>query len=243
LFTGTPCQVVGLKSFLSFKNYPNLLTVDFVCHGTPNEAFFNKFIEFLEQRKKGKIVDYQFRSKKNGWGQKLNCISIKKANGSIRKKYFYANEEFYTKEFLKGNISRPSCFSCKFACEKRVSDITMCDFWGCKKAGVSLDPSKGISAVLINTPKGEDNISSSHMNLEQVDPRYIIEGNGNLQKPTIKGEKWDYYMGMYKNGSINACFESFQIYNKREIVKLKIERLFFAKAYYILRIAKHRFIK
>lgn len=66
LFSGTPCQVDGLKQFLQ-KSYDNLITVDLICHGVPSPLFFEKYIKYIE-RKKGKITDIRFRDKeRNGW--------------------------------------------------------------------------------------------------------------------------------------------------------------------------------
>ena len=45
LFSGTPCQVGGLKTYL-IKDYANLLCVDFVCHGVPSPMAWKKYIYY-----------------------------------------------------------------------------------------------------------------------------------------------------------------------------------------------------
>ena len=42
LFTGTPCEVAGLKKYLR-KEYDNLYTLDLICHGVPSSELLNAF--------------------------------------------------------------------------------------------------------------------------------------------------------------------------------------------------------
>lgn len=44
LFSGTPCQIAGLKRFLR-KEYDNLLTVDFICHGVPSPGVWREYLK------------------------------------------------------------------------------------------------------------------------------------------------------------------------------------------------------
>lgn len=66
LFSGTPCQIAGLYSFLG-KKYENLYTLDLVCEGVPSEIIFNAFKNHYEKKYKSKIADVKFRNKKYGW--------------------------------------------------------------------------------------------------------------------------------------------------------------------------------
>jgi coenzyme F420-reducing hydrogenase beta subunit len=55
LFTGTPCQIAGLKSYLG-KDYNHLITADIICHGVPNVDFFIGYIQYLEDKVNKKVM-------------------------------------------------------------------------------------------------------------------------------------------------------------------------------------------
>lgn len=64
LFSGTPCQVSGLNSFLG-KEYENLYTCDIVCHGVPSPKVFEKYKKELEKAKNSEIININFRDKES----------------------------------------------------------------------------------------------------------------------------------------------------------------------------------
>ena len=109
LFTGTPCQIAGLKSYLG-KEYDNLITVDLICHGVPSIAFFNGYIQYLEYKLNGKIVDFKFRDKSKGWGLRGKVIYSKK--GKVINKRILPIESYYYSYFLDGEIFRENCYKC-----------------------------------------------------------------------------------------------------------------------------------
>jgi polysaccharide pyruvyl transferase WcaK-like protein/coenzyme F420-reducing hydrogenase beta subunit len=149
LFSGTPCQIFGLKSFLS-KKYDNLLTVDFVCHGVPSPKIFKKYCEFLEKENNSKITEINFRNKSKGW--KLSSSKYVFANGKTLVEN--SNENIYMKAFLNNLSLRESCYNCKIKKLVSGSDITLADYWGVEKVHEKLDDNKGTSLVIINSPKG-----------------------------------------------------------------------------------------
>ena len=124
LFCGTPCQVDGLKSFLR-KEYTNLITVDFVCHGVPSMSLLNLHLEYLGVKK---VEEINFRPKNRAW---VDDLKITYDNGRLRNTPWVLDEYFYTFQMYK-NI-RPSCFECKHCNGKRTADITLADFWGIHK--------------------------------------------------------------------------------------------------------------
>lgn len=150
LFCGTPCQVDGLKSFLR-KEYDNLITVDFVCHGVPSMSLLREHLAYLGLKD---ITDINFRPKNRTWVDDLN-ITHKKG---IRNTPWVMDEYFYT--FQKYRSIRPSCFECKHCNGKRAADITLADFWGIYKYKPQEFDPKGISLVISNTAKGEQLINS-----------------------------------------------------------------------------------
>lgn len=161
LFTGTPCQVAGLKSYLQ-KDYLNLLAVDFICHGVPSPLVWQRYIIALEKKLNNKITEISFRDKKDGW--KNYYFKLSTANGDV----FYEKhgENIYMKGFLKDLYLRPSCYDCKFKTLQRASDITLADFWGVEKIIPDMNVDKGVSLCWTSSEKGNRVLADV---LEQTD--------------------------------------------------------------------------
>lgn len=186
LFSGTPCQVDGLKAYLG-KDYDNLFTVDILCHGVPSPMAFNKFLD--EVAKGREIVSVDFRDKKHGWG---TLISVTFADGSVHYDYYNGN---YFRAFLSGLSMRESCLSCKYAQPNRVGDITLGDFWGVQNFKKEWNDGKGTSLVLCNSKKGLNlfnAINSDIAKKEQVGYKTVVEistkANAALVRPTYPPE-------------------------------------------------------
>ena len=144
LFSGTPCQIAGLRSYLG-KEYENLLCVDLICHGVPSPLVLKKYISFLEN-KRGKKIEYiSFRDKsKHGW--LIPCTRIDFVS-SERAEYHLTADDLYGKISLNNIALRESCYSCKFAKSKRVGDLTIGDFWGAETLYPKIDYRKGLSLL------------------------------------------------------------------------------------------------
>ena len=183
LYSGTSCQIEGLKHFLK-KDYENLYTIDLVCHGVPSQKLFKKYIKYLEDKYKSKIINYNFRDKtKNGWGLNI-CINLENKEN----KYIRANLDPYFKSFLKSDTYMETCYECKYANANRVGDITLADYWGIEKEQPDFYDENGVSAVLINTNKGnemlnkvKDKIIISNTNINKIE-----KWNHNLVEPSLK---------------------------------------------------------
>ena len=152
LYSGTPCQIAGLKNFLK-KDYSNLVTVDLICHGVPSEKMFNDYIKYLEKKYKGKVLEYDFRTKNNNNYGEVSRVLIR-SNNKCRNVYVKSTFDPYYDSFIKGKILRDACYSCKYANINRVSDITIGDFWGIEKVNSKFGSSGNVSMVIINTAKG-----------------------------------------------------------------------------------------
>lgn len=147
LYSGCPCQIAGLYSFLR-KDYPLLYTAEIICHGVPSPKAFRKYLQDNFSEKPIKRIDFRDKSVFK-WSTTSNI-------------YFQNGEEYhkneredpYLKAFLPCMILRKSCASCSFSKLPRQADITMGDFWGCEKFHPGINDRKGISAVLINSSKG-----------------------------------------------------------------------------------------
>lgn len=151
-FTGTPCQIAGLKAFLR-RSYSNLVTSDLICHGVPSQKLFDMHLKYLCDIYGGdKVVDYKFRDNK-GWGGCEITTIIKKKVAKLKISPTYDLSP-YLYSFMYGYTSRYSCYKCPFATLPRQGDITLADFWGVKEFFPNLDTSKGCSLVLLNNKKG-----------------------------------------------------------------------------------------
>lgn len=185
LFTGTPCQVSALYSYLNNKVYKNLYTIDLVCHGVPSPLLFKKYLQYLEKRNNGKIEEYEFRNKdKKNW--ELLCFY------KINNKKIYKNDSIdpYYSNFIKGNTYRESCYECKYAQKERIGDITLADFWGIEKEHPEIYSKLGNSAVIVNTKKGEELFNLIKDNIDYVESNYnkVSKQNHNLKHPTNRPE-------------------------------------------------------
>lgn len=167
LFSGTPCQIAGLYSFLQ-KDYDHLITLGVICHGVPSRRVFDKYISEKEAAKRKKIIGIQWRDKRFGW--KPNHISLRYDDGT--EETSTSQENPYQKGFLDNVYLRPSCYTCSFARLPRVEDISLADFWGYD--GELDNQNKGISLVVISNCKAKkvmENIQK-HLVYTSVDEEY-----------------------------------------------------------------------
>lgn len=148
LFSGTPCQVGGLFSFLG-RDYDNLLCADIVCHGAPSPLSWEKYLEMREEKARATAVGASFRDKSAGWrdfSMRVDFSDGKSYVGSHR-------DDEYMKAFLSNLSLRPSCYNCRFKGVSRAADITLADFWGVDKTLPEAYDEKGVSLVLVHSEK------------------------------------------------------------------------------------------
>ena len=147
LFSGTPCQVAGLKNFLG-TDYENLICIDLICHGVPSPKVFESYIK--ENYGDKELVNINFRNKKNG--MKNTYLEYCFHDGSsLFEKY---DESPYIKGFIQNLYLRPSCYECGFKKDNLYSDITLGDFWGLEHEYPEFGDVYGISAAVIHTSRG-----------------------------------------------------------------------------------------
>lgn len=185
LFTGSPCQVTALHNYLR-KDYPNLLSVDFLCHGVPSPGVWRKYLDeefHLSARRAaaGKntvlssslksvpvITGIEFRDKTlNGWKKYSFVVRGKSASKADKNSVLLSGMHYnnpYMKGFLADVYLRPSCYQCK--CKNGVShsDLTIADYWGINQLMPDFDDDKGVGLVLLNTEKGK--AVFDHLNME-----------------------------------------------------------------------------
>lgn len=191
LFTGTPCQVQGLKLFLK-KDFENLLTADLICHGVPSKKMFDAYVAFLEKKHGGKLADINFRDKeRHGWSTTLR-YTMEYQDGKREDYHLISQLSEYFTAFLRGAIARESCYTCQFASMNRPGDITLGDFWGYQKKRPDLRHDQGLSLIISNSAKGEKVIHELRNHgvcLTEVDEECVkVSGNRNLYFPLQRPE-------------------------------------------------------
>ena len=151
LFTGTPCQIEGLKAFLR-KDYDNLVTMDIICHGVPSPMVWEKYVALQEAFAGAPAERMNFRYKKYGWKAFAMQLEFSDKSEYVRRH----GEDLFMKAFLYDLCLRPSCYQCSFKKINRVSDITVADFWEIEDICPEMDDDKGTSLVLIHSQRGSD---------------------------------------------------------------------------------------
>lgn len=182
LFSGTACQIAALKGYLR-KDYENLLTIDVVCHGVPSPGIWKEYIKTLTSSKT--IKEINFRDKRSGW--RNYDFSVKFSDGTELKESH--NKNLYMQGFLHDLYLRPSCHRCKFKAGRCGSDITLGDFWGIEKIVPEIDDNRGVSIVLINSPKGKNEINTLPISFKEVDTENAVKGNPCITNATPTN-KW-----------------------------------------------------
>ena len=166
LFSGTSCQVDGLKKYLG-KEYDNLFCVDIVCHGVPSKKIWDAYLHWQEQKKRSKVARVDFRNKKDyGWHDHVETFyfeSGKSTSSRIFRNLFYGHM-----------ILRPSCYECPYKSIMHPGDITIADYWGIEKAAPEFDDNKGVSLVLVNNEVGERILE-------------LVNSNGKIKQRTAIG--------------------------------------------------------
>lgn len=188
LYSGTACQIAGLKKFL-LKDYQNLYTVEVACHGVPSPGLFKKYIRWREKRENSRIIEYFFRNRDKHPGGEHYKAKAKFENGKI--KYYSIRKDPYYSAFLNGVTLRETCYECKYKKKKRIADITLCDFWGIEKEKRSFPAYFGCSAVLLNSEKAEkifENITEKII-FERTDEKLIYLHNNSLINSCKKNNK------------------------------------------------------
>ena len=232
LFSGTPCQIAGLRLFLR-KEYENLLTVDFICHGVPSPGVFRWYLQeeinnyaarkgrknkvsFLPIHSipKGDVLmpeglsinGIRFRDKCSGWKKFSFVLLLAEASADGKQNSVSLSYTLEQNSFLKGFLNdlylRPSCHKCPAKSLKSGSDITIADYWGYKDTTNIIDTDEGISAVLINTVKGQTEFCKLSLIKEKTTYNLIERIN-----VAINHSASNYYRGLFYKKS-NQSFHS-----------------------------------
>ncbi|MGN0524136.1 MAG: Coenzyme F420 hydrogenase/dehydrogenase, beta subunit C-terminal domain [Eubacterium sp.] len=201
LFTGTPCQIAGLKSYLK-KDCPLLYTIDFACHGIVEPRILRDYIKKQIKSNDLSGINVSFRDS-NGYNITVSNLE----SGKIKTIPF--NQSFYMHGYLEGWTLRENCYNCIYSRPKRVSDITACDFWGVDEP-LKKELKKGLNAALIITPKGQELFDSvkERLFVEERTPQEVIRGNKSLLKPMNYDERAKRFSRLYTKKGSNFALEN-----------------------------------
>lgn len=229
LFSGTPCQVAGLKCYLG-KEYDNLFCADLICHGVPSPKVWRKYLEYHEKRAGAQVTGVNFRSKIKGW--KKFCMALWFSDKKVYNNDLY--RDLFLKSFLQDISLRPSCYDCKFKILSRESDLTLADFWGVETILPSMSDDRGISLVLIHSDKGQALFKaiSDKIIFCEADLNRAVDFNQAAVKSAFKNPKRDLFFKDLDSLPFNIlikkhCKSDIISYANRAIrsAKTKIRRL------------------
>lgn len=187
LFSGSPCQIAGLHHYLQ-KEYENLKTVDFVCHGVPSPKVWQRYLDEVVTSGKQAINDVKFRNKSNGW-KKFNIVLSYNHEEETYSLCSWHQQNHYMRAFLSDMILRPSCHECKAKQGSSHSDITIADFWGIHIEMPEMDDDKGTGLVLVNTGKGRNALDWSKVTKKESSIEVASKNNGGLSSLTTPHPK------------------------------------------------------
>ncbi|MDO4841099.1 MAG: Coenzyme F420 hydrogenase/dehydrogenase, beta subunit C-terminal domain [Phoenicibacter congonensis] len=212
LFTGTPCQVAGLRSFLG-KDWPNLTTADLVCHGTPPQRLLREHIESVVGDA-GKVTYVSFRQKDK------YLLTIGGEEGAL-----YSAElqrDSYYHSFMGCLVFRDSCFACPYAKAERVGDLTIGDFWGLDRTTLSVPYQGNVSVVLVNSKKGDEALKGiDFIHLEERQLSEAVAGNSQLRRPSIAAKESKELKILLGRMSFDEAFRASGAYKKFLIIQVK----------------------
>ena len=226
LFSGTPCQVFGLKNTLKVSNVDerDLLTVDVICHGTPDRRIWDDYKQWLENKKASKLINYSFRYKPEGWKAYPALAEFENGDKLINT----AETSVFSKMHMKAYSITKGCFSCPFSKEERVSDITLGDFWGIENINHQIYNKKGVSLILVNSRNGEINIDymkNGKILLQEIEGNEYLKYQHNLRKATEKPNNYDTFWKDYEEQGYEFCLKKYLGFGNRYIFRFNIKKI------------------
>jgi len=174
-FSGLPCQVAGLKTFLG-KDYDNLILIDLTCYGAPSPKLYKMYLEYCAYKYNSRVAKVNFRDKSYGYSSPNMRLELE--NGLVKEQN--STVKSFIRTFFSGISSRPSCYNCAFKTVERVSDFTLGD---CKNIGrfhKDLDDDIGTTVVYVHSIKGREVISrmKNHMLVKTMDIEDVLNTCG-----------------------------------------------------------------
>lgn len=222
LYVGTPCQIDGLLNFLGkYANNDNLLTVDLICHGTPSIKYLQEYAYSIDKSSD----KASFRGADN--------FVMQLYSGDKQVYSRPSNKDLYFTGFLSSLYYKKACYQCQYAQEKRVSDITIGDFWGLGITKPFSEDAYKVSLALVNTEKGKRFFEScsSKLFVEKRDYAEAKEFNPQLNYPSKKHKDTDVFFEQYKNVGFLEAVKATSIPQeiKEAVKQAKIDKIKYYK--------------
>lgn len=201
IFIGTPCQIAGLRTYLR-KDYENLVTIDFVCHGVPSQIILNESLR-TKTNENLRECTLSFRRKiKNGKkiDSKYGLFLDNKKGQSVYNGMH--PKDMYIAGFLSALYYRESCYQCKYATSERVSDITVGDYADRDSEYSQLSGSDFLlSMITLNTQKGEKLFADLNETVEIAPIEYskLVAVQGQLRMPMKRHPNRDKFSDLFQN--------------------------------------------
>lgn len=204
LFSGVPCQIMGLRSFLK-KDYENLYCVSVMCHGVINDFVLDKRIKYFEKLYNTKITNIKFKSKKNGWEKS----SIEYFSDRIDKVYYF-NDDPLMFLYLNNYVLRDSCYNCSSkGLIGNGADIILGDYWGVNVVHNDMFDNNGVSCIIIKTDKGRKLFDDISDELIITETKYedIIKYNGAFLDSVSKPLERNIIFNELQNNDIKIIYD------------------------------------
>ena len=218
LYSGTPCQIDGLKRFLQ-KDYVNLYTVDIVCHGVGSQAYFDQYIGYARARY-GQIEALRFRSKEYAGWSCGGVVVVVGTSDARQIKPYRDYDNYYYSYFLSGEIYRKSCYSCKYANTQRVGDFSLGDYWGVEALHLPLATENGCSLLMVNSEKGQALLDTiSDLDKVETTIEQATHCNMQLNAPSKLPESRKKRMAEYETLSAEEIQRAYVDCNRAKVFK------------------------
>ncbi|MCM1326107.1 MAG: Coenzyme F420 hydrogenase/dehydrogenase, beta subunit C-terminal domain [Bacteroidales bacterium] len=217
LFSGTPCQVAGLKRYLHCrgKNTDNLLTIDLICHGVPSIKIWRDLIQYYENKRGERVKAVVFRDNSvKGWSGHYSTFlfSDKQISDFYHRKLFYSNLAL-----------RESCYICEFAKMERISDFTIGDAWGVQTHNPEFYDSKGVSIMLLHTDKAAKLFEDAVNELDVISVSAETYKQGQMEYPPFPHRSIEEFWRDYNGKGFRYIIEKYAknniFFNKKYILK------------------------
>ena len=230
LFSGTSCQVDAVRNYIG--DYNNLFTIDLVCHGVPKDKIFHDYVDFIESKHRIKIKDVSFRVKDYSslLSSSSYVLKIIGRKGKKCRQYFIPKDKSaYFKLFLARAGYRESCYRCKYASLKKVSDLTLGDFRpsSVEKKQYSLCEDKTYSSIIVHNTRGETLLDNgkSMISVVPMELDEMVKHHSNLQRPSSMSDAGKQLLDIYLKQGMPALQHQIDSGYLKEQIKSIIKRI------------------
>lgn len=225
LFSGTPCQIAGLRKCIG-RNNSGLYTCDIICHGVSSPLIWEEFIHYKENQLRGKVVAVCFRDKEDyQWSNCKEVIYVQNEESGTVKKH---SADEYAKIFYDHEALRPSCYECRFTNINRPGDITLGDFWGIDKAHPEFYDEIGVSFIICSSEYGAELVEALKCKGDLIPAKLEETCQPQLYKPVRKPLTRNWFWKTYGKRGFSEIMKKNM--NPRSLINIKRNTINTAKA-------------